>query len=73
MKIVLRIVLILVFGFVCTGYYFKNSGNQDGKIYIGIGILILAFILMPLFIYSRYRGRINDFVDSRMQNEEGEK
>jgi hypothetical protein len=70
MKIALRIILFLVIGLVVLGYFLKNIGNPNGKIYIGFGILVLAFILMPLFIYSRYNGRIGDFVDKRMEKEE---
>jgi len=70
MKIALRIILFLVLGLVVLGYFLKSTGNSNGKILIGSGIFILAFLLMPLFIYSRYNGRISDFVDKRMEKEE---
>lgn len=63
MKYVLRILLFLVFGFVAYGYYYKNSGSEEGDKWIGIGILILALILMPLFIYHRYKNKnLDDYM-----------
>lgn len=32
-----------------------NPGRGDK--FIGIGVLILAFALMPLFLYHRYKGK----------------
>ncbi len=54
---------------IVIGYSFENIFNLNGKIYIGFGVVIFAFILMPLFIYKRYKGRISDFIDSRMEQE----
>jgi hypothetical protein len=57
MKYIIRILLFIVIGFVSFGYYHKNSGNTEGDKWIGIGILIMALVLMPLFIYHRYKGK----------------
>ena len=51
MKYILNALLIIVVGVLGTGYYFKNSGDVNGEIVIGIGVLLVAFVLMPLFIY----------------------
>jgi len=45
--------LILV-GF---GFYTNFNSEGEGEKFIGMGILIFAFILMPLFIYHRYYGK----------------
>jgi len=57
MKTVLKIILLIVIGFVAFGYYMKGNNNGEGEKFIGIGVLLFAFILMPLFIYHRYNGR----------------
>jgi hypothetical protein len=57
MKIVLRIVLLIVVVLIVFGVYTNKGAEGEGEKFIGIGVLILAFILMPLFIYHRYNGR----------------
>jgi hypothetical protein len=57
MKYIIRILLFVVIGFVSFGYYHKNSGNPEGDKWVGVGILIMALVLMPLFIYHRYNGK----------------
>ncbi len=70
MKLILRIILLLIIGFVLVGYYIENFTENNGKLYIGIGVSLFAFILMPLFVYSRYKNRIEDFINRRMEKEE---
>lgn len=63
MKYILRLLLLSFFTLVGYGYFLKNSGNSDGDKWIGIGVLILSLVLMPLFIYHRYRNKnIKDYV-----------
>ncbi|KIX20986.1 hypothetical protein SY27_09405 [Flavobacterium sp. 316] len=63
MKYILRLLLLSFFALVGYGYFLKNSGNSDGDKWIGIGVLILSLVLMPLFIYHRYRNKnIKDYV-----------
>lgn len=57
MKILVKIVLVIVILLIAIGYYFKNTNHPKGDVLIGVGILSLAFVLMPLFIYSRYRDK----------------
>ncbi|MFC4738636.1 hypothetical protein ACFO3U_01375 [Flavobacterium ponti] len=62
MKYLVRILFLIVVGFVAFGYFYKNNGNNEGDKWIGIGVLILAFVLMPVFIYHRYRNKkLKDF------------
>ena len=43
---------------ISFGYYFKNSGNHyKGDQWVGIGMLLATFILMPLFIYHRWKDK----------------
>ena len=63
MKYIIRILLFIVLGFIAYGYYHKNNGSEQGDKWIGIGILIMAFVLMPLFIYHRYKNKnLNDYM-----------
>ena len=57
MKTILKIILVIVIGFVAFGYYMNSNNNGEGEKFIGIGVLLFAFILMPIFIYHRYNGR----------------
>ena len=57
MKFVIIFVLILSLGMLGTGFYLKNSGDVNGEIMIGLGVLMVAFILMHLFIYHRYKNK----------------
>jgi len=57
MKIVLKSILAIVIFFVAFGYYLNYTNEGDGEKFIGIGVLLLAFILMPLFVFHRYKGK----------------
>ena len=57
MKLIIKLVLLLVIGFVGSGYYINNNNEGGGEKLIGIGVLVFAFVLMPLFIYHRYNGK----------------
>jgi hypothetical protein len=58
MKKILFILIIIIFGFIAFGYFQKNNGLNGDK-WIGIGILILTFVLMPFFLYSRLKNKKN--------------
>ena len=71
MKYILRFLLIAFFGLVGYGYLLKNGGNTAGDKWIGLGVLLLSLILMPLFIFHRYRKKnIKDFVLKNLPKEE---
>jgi hypothetical protein len=57
MKAVLTSILVIVIGFVAYGYYINGENLGEGEKFIGIGVLIFAFILMPLFVYHRYKNK----------------
>lgn len=64
MKYFIRILFIIVTGMILIGYYFKNSGNQQvGDKWVGLGILLASFILMPAFIYHRWKNKnVKDYM-----------
>lgn len=57
MKFVLSTMLILVIGMLAYGFYIKSNGDTNGEIIVGISVLIVAFVLMPLFIFHRYKNK----------------
>lgn len=62
MKFVLSFLLIVIVAVLGYGFYIKGNGDPMGEVAIGVGVLVIAFILMPLFIYHRYKNKnIADF------------
>ena len=57
MKTVLRLLLLMVIGLIAYGYYLNDAAAGTGEKFIGFGVLLFAFILMPLFIYQRYKNK----------------
>ena len=41
---------------MAVGGYLKYQNHPKGEVVIGLSILFLAFILMPLFIFHRFKG-----------------
>ncbi|NEW78624.1 MAG: hypothetical protein GZ086_04175 [Gelidibacter sp.] len=70
MKFVIIFVFILSLGMLGTGFYLKNLGDANGEIMIGLGVLMVAFILMPLFIYHRYKSKkMTDFTFEKFRKD----
>lgn len=70
MKYVIIFVLVLTLGMLTTGFYLKNSGDANGEVVIGLGVLMVAFVLMPLFIYHRYKNKkMSDFTFEKFKND----
>lgn len=57
MRVFLIVLLIIVLSLIGAGYYLKETGDLNGEIVIGIGVLLIAFVLMPAFIYHRYKNK----------------
>ena len=57
MKTLLRLIFLLVLGLIGYGFYLNSSEAGTGEKFIGFGVLVFAFILMPFFIYYRYRNK----------------
>ncbi len=63
----MRNILIILFFLVVIGmgfgFYIKSTDEAIGDIVIGISILAGTFILMPLFIYHRWKKRnVKDYM-----------
>ena len=57
MKIALKIILVISLGLISFGFYTNSNSVGGGELFIGIGVAIFAFVLMPLFVYHRYKGK----------------
>ncbi len=57
MKLTIRIILFIVLIDFVVGFYLLNQDHHLGNTIVGIGVLAFALILMPLFLYYRYRGK----------------
>ena len=56
------LLLISVIG-VCIGFYVKPEESEIGDFLIGISLMLLMFIIMPLFIYIRWKNKdIKDYM-----------
>ena len=56
------LLLISIIG-VCVGFYVKPEESKIGDFLIGISLMLLMFIIMPLFIYTRWKNKdIKDYM-----------
>lgn len=67
MKLVLKILAIAIFLAIGVGFYFRLTDDVLlGDRIIGISVLVSAFILMPIFLYVRWKGkRLQDYTLSQ--------
>lgn len=58
MKIAIKILTVLILLAIGTGFYFRMNDDMIlGDRIIGIAVLASAFILMPIFLYVRWKGK----------------
>lgn len=70
MKSIIIFLLVIILGTLSYGFYIKDDLNSQGEIIIGISVLAIAFVLMPLFIYHRYKDKnIKDFTFEKYQKD----
>jgi len=70
MKTVLKILFFIFIGGLIAGFYLQNKNDPNYQIVFGLDILFLSFILMPLFIFYRYKnGKYKKYViDPKSKN-----
>lgn len=63
MNLFMKILGILILIAIGVGFYFRLTGAVlTGDRIIGISVLASAFILMPIFLYVRWKGkRLKDY------------
>jgi len=57
MKTVLKLIFLGDILLFVWGFYTKTASQKKGDLIIGSAVLIMAFIVMPLFIYVRAKGQ----------------
>ena len=63
MKYLIKFLLIISFIGLCLGIYVKLENNVSGDYLIGVSLMLLMFIVMPLFIYNRWKNKdIKDYM-----------
>jgi len=55
MKLVLKIVFIIFILWICIGLFLLKTEHPKAEIVMGLGVFYLSFLLMPIFIYYRYK------------------
>jgi hypothetical protein len=63
MNLVMKILGIGILIAIAVGFYIRSTGDLLlGDRIIGIAVLATAFILMPIFLYVRWKGkRLKDY------------
>ncbi len=63
MKLLFQILLVLIIGFASYGFYIKPDDPKTGHLFIGLGVVFLFFVLMPLFLYHRWKKKdVKDYM-----------
>ncbi len=56
MKTLLKILFIIFIFWMVIGIYLLKTEHEKAEIVMGLGVFYLSFLLMPIFIYHRYKG-----------------
>ncbi len=71
MKIVLKILFLIFLIWMVIGIYLLNTNHEKSQIVMGLGVLYMSFILMPIFIYHRYKdGKYKKYIIDNNTNKE---
>ncbi|MEZ4857570.1 MAG: hypothetical protein R2781_02040 [Flavobacteriaceae bacterium] len=63
MKYFLSILLFLIVLGVSVGYYLKPQQPETGNLLVGLSISGLFLVLMPLFVYHRWKNKnVRDYM-----------
>lgn len=63
MKYVLQFLIAVIVCLIGYGFYMNHQAYQAGDKFIGFGVMMMAFVLMPLFIFHRFRNKkIEDYM-----------
>jgi multisubunit Na+/H+ antiporter MnhC subunit len=79
MKLAIKILFIVFLIWMAIGAYLVNVEHEKAQVVMGLGILYLAFLFMPFFIYYRYRdGKYKKYIlnDQKLKeafNQQGKK
>ncbi len=73
MKTLLKILFVIFLLWMIIGGYLLNTEHPKAQIVMGLGVLFMSFILMPTFIYYRYKdGKYKKYVINNNQNKKAD-
>ncbi|KAB1160309.1 hypothetical protein F7018_00080 [Tenacibaculum aiptasiae] len=73
MKTLLKILFVIFLLWMIAGVYLLNTEHSKAQVVMGLGVLFMSFILMPLFIYYRYKdGKYKKYIINNNQNKKAE-
>ncbi|WP_442264692.1 hypothetical protein ACSIGC_10050 [Tenacibaculum sp. ZS6-P6] len=55
MKKIISILFIIFLIWMVIGAYLLNINHEKAQIVMGLGVMYMSFVLMPIFIYYRYK------------------
>ena len=63
MKYIILILFISVLIALGVGFYLKPENEATGNLIIGLSLMVGFFLLMPLFIYHRWKNKnVKDYM-----------
>ena len=66
MKLLLKILLFLDIIGLSIGFYIKSENIAQGDLIIGLSLVLGFFVVMPLFIYHRWKNKnVKDYMLSK--------
>lgn len=73
MKTLLKILFVIFILWMIVGVYLLNTAHPKARVVMGLGVLFMSFILMPTFIYHRYKdGKYKKYVINNNQNKKAD-
>ncbi len=70
MKTLVKILFFIFLVWMAVGAYLLNVQHPRAEVVMGLGVFFMAFVLMPIFIYYRYRdGKYKKYIMNTMENE----
>ncbi len=74
MKKIISILFIIFLVWMIIGAYLLNSNHEKAQIVMGLGVMYMSFILMPVFIYHRYKdGKYKKYIINSDKDSETKK
>lgn len=69
MKTFVKILFVIFLFWMALGAYLLNVQHRKAEVVMGLGVFFMAFILMPIFIYYRYRdGKYKKYIMNTNEN-----
>jgi flagellar biosynthesis protein FliP len=63
LKIFIRVLVFIVLGMLSIGFYMQYKEMPQAEKIIGIGVLLIVLVLLPAFLYHRYRNKnLQDYI-----------